>query len=365
MLSKDIWMHIGSRVAAILLGLAMVGIPAGGAMAGDVFTVRSVSIDATAENATAARDAAVQAGQLRALDQLLKRLTLPDDWAQLPQVDAALAQGMVRSFQVAGEKRSGTRYLAELSVRFQPGSVRSLLSARSIPIAEAQARPAVLVTLFTSGNDTKLWNEGNLWNAAWGRQDLQNGLAPLTIPLGDLGDISALNVDQTLAGDRAALSALASRYSADRVIVAHATAGAAAGEISAKIVTYPAGEGAATAWNGSENAPSTETGAYRLAAAFLEKLEADWKRSSIVRSSDRAILSASVVYNSLGEWQTIRTRLAQIPPIRSVNMVAVSAGGAQVELDYAGTVDTLELNLAQQNLALTNLDGYWYLAITR
>ncbi len=358
-------MRVWSRSTAILLGVVLMVATAGSAGAGDVFTVRGISIDATAASATAARDAAVQTGQKRALEQLLKRLTLPDDWSQLPQVDDALAQSMVRSFQVAGEKRSATRYLADLSVRFQPASIRGLLAARSIPIAEAQARPAVLVAVLTDARGDTLWAESNLWTVAWARQDLQNGLAPLTIPLGDLGDISTLSVEQALNGDRAALNALATRYNADRVIVAHATVGSAPGTISARMLTYPTGEAAPTSWSGSEAAPSTETGAHRLAARFLEALEADWKRNSIVRSGERAVLSASVAYSSLGEWQTIRSRLAQIPPIKTINIVAVSAGGAQVELDYAGTVDTLELNLAQQNLALTNLDGYWYLAIIR
>lgn len=362
---NDIWKCLGSRTAAILFSLLLISLPFAGARAGDVFTVTGVAIDATAESATAARDAAVASGQKRALETLLKRLTLPDNWAQLPEVDAALAQSMVRSFQVANEKRSATRYLANLSVRFQPGSVRSLLTTRSIPVAEAQARPAVLVTAFTDESGTKLWSDGNLWTAAWGQQDLQNGLAPLSIPLGDLGDISTLSVDQALSGDREALTALAGRYSADRIVVAHATVGSTAGAISARVVTYPMGEGAPITWTGSETAPTTETGAYRLAARFLEAHEAEWKRNSIVSSNERGVLSASVAYNSLGEWQTIRSRLGQIPPIQTVNIVAVSAGGAQVELDYAGTVDTLELNLAQQNLALTNLDGFWYLALVR
>jgi len=355
-----------ARIAAFVWISMIFGLTGPAAQAADVFSVTGVSIDATADDATAARDAAVRSGQKRALEVLLKRLTQQSDWALLPQIDEPMAESMVRAFQVAGEKRSATRYLADLTVSFQPAAVRSLLTARSIPFSESPARKAVLIAVLTDETGDKLWDEGNVWTGAWALNDLENILTPMVMPLGDIGDMTTLTVEQALSGDRIALQAMAERYSADRVIVAHAQTGEAADSLSARFVTYPLGEAAPKSWAGREGGSGAlGTSAYRLAARFIDKSEAEWKRDSISRSSERGVLSASVAYQSLDEWQTIRRRLDQIPLIQTVTIVAVSTEGAQVELDYIGGIDTLDLNMAQKNLALTDLDGYWYLAAVR
>jgi len=355
-----------ARTRAILWVFALfIGVSAP-AFAGDIFTVTGVSVDATAESATAARDIAVREGERRALEILLKRLTTKEDWGRLPTIDGPMAESMVRSFQVDNERRSATHYLASLSVRFQPGAVRGLLSARDIPFSESPARTAVLIPILTDETGDRLWDEGNAWTGAWALIDLENGLTPMVVPLGDIGDMTTLTVQQALSGNRPALAAMAARYGADRVVVAHASVGDVPGSLSSRFVTYPVGEAGPKTWSGRESgAASLGTAAHRLASRFIDKTEVDWKRDSIVRFGEQAVLSASVAYQSLGEWQTIRRRLDQIPLIRNITIVAVSTEGAQVELDYVGTIDTLDLSLAQQRLALTDLDGYWYLAAVR
>ncbi len=355
-------LHLG-----MLMGLALMFAPVSGpAHAADVFTVTGIPVDATAETATLARNAAIADGQRRALEVLLRRLALQEDWSLLPTVDATMAESMVRSFQVANEKRSATRYLANLTVRFQPSAVRNLFTARSIPFSESREKTAVIVPVLTDETGDRLWDEGNAWTTAWAATDLDNILTPMVVPLGDIGDMTTLTVEQALGGDRPALSNLATRYGADRVMVAHAQTGDAPGALSVRIVTYPVGEASPKSWSGREaNAPSLQTAAQRLAGRFVDATQADWKRESTVRFAERAVLSASVAYESIGEWQTIRKRLDQIPLIQKTTIVAISTEGAQVELDYVGTVDTLELNLAQKNLTLNNLEGYWYLAAVR
>lgn len=357
---------IRARLGALMALTLLLGATSTPSLAADVFTVTGISVDATAETATQARNAAIADGQRRALEVLLKRLALQEDWSLLPTVDTAMAEGMVRSFQVANEKRSATRYLANLSVTFQPSAVRNLFTARSIPFSESRERTAVIVPVLTDASGDRLWDEGNVWTAAWAATDLDNILTPMVVPLGDIGDMTTLSVEQALGGDRPALTNLANRYGADRVMIAHAQTGDTPSALSVRVITYPAGEGAPKSWSGREtNAPSLQAAALRLAGRFVDATQADWKRESTVRFAERAVLSASVAYESIGEWQTIRNRLSQIPLIQKTTIVAISTEGAQVELDYVGTIDTLELNLAQKSLTLNNLEGYWYLAAVR
>ena len=104
------------------------------------------------------------------------------------------------------------------------------------------------------------------------------------------------------------------------------------------------------------------------AEAISQTLAVQWKRETIVHSGEGARLRASVAFSDLAEWQTIRRRLDRVSFIKESHIVAVSSGGAQIEVDYAGTLDTLALGLKQQNLQLTETGGpggQWVVSLIR
>ncbi|HCX66793.1 MAG TPA: DUF2066 domain-containing protein, partial [Rhodobiaceae bacterium] len=188
---------------------------AGSAAAADVFTVRGVHVDKTAESATAARSAAQAEGQRLALTAMMKKLTLPDDWGSLPDVDDATAQNAVRGFQVASEKTSSTRYIADMIVSFQPEAVRRLLRGAGIPFAETQARPAVLLPVLRRGGKLMLWEENNPWRDAWASLRPADELAPLILPIGEIMEMNNVPAETAISNTeeaRAALAGLAANY---------------------------------------------------------------------------------------------------------------------------------------------------------
>lgn len=343
-----------------LLG-ALAASPAG---AGDVFTVRGVAVDATADNAATARVIAVADGQRRALDELLHRLTLPEDWNYLPSVDEELAQSWVRGFQIANEKTSATRYLADLSVSFQPAQVRNLLRARNIPFSESQAKPVLVLPVLQTSGATLLWEEPNPWRAAWAAGDLTGGLVPMVLALGDVEDLTSLDAGQAMSGDEPAILALAARNGVEQVIVALARMDEA-GALDVALKRYGAGEA------GSRRSTRRLTGAepealMREAVQTLSQtLAAQWKRETIVYSGEGARLQTSAAFGNLAEWQSIRQRLDRVSSISATQIIAVSSGGAHIEFDYAGTLGTLTLGLKQQNLQLTDANGQWVLSLIR
>lgn len=357
------------RISAAFFVLALS--VAGPAAAGDVFTVSGVMVDATADDAAEARQITIAEGQRQALDSLLRRLTLPEDWPALPSLDAEIAESWVRGFQVANEKSSSTRYLAELTVSFQPGQVRNLLRVRDIAFSESQAKPALLLTVYETEDGAALWEAADPWRAAWAKRDLTNDLVPMVVPLGDIEDLTSLSLDQALSGDEEALLALAARYGAEQALVAHAKTDGGetalvAGEIGLDVVVTRTGP------DGTERINRTFYGydgieplAAEAARTMAELLAERWKRATIVRTGEGASISASVTFTGLSEWQVIRRRLGRVSLVRDTSVLALSAGGAQLSLDYAGTPDTLALSLAQQNLKLSRADGVWQLSLVR
>src|SRR5262245_36929549 len=113
--------------------------------AADLYTVTDIRIDATAESAQAARDLAMAQGRPVAWQRMYRRLTPSAQWARQPRLSDQQLFRLIRSFEVSGERRSTTRYLADVTYHFNPVAVRQLLRQSGVAFTEARSRPAIVI----------------------------------------------------------------------------------------------------------------------------------------------------------------------------------------------------------------------------
>jgi hypothetical protein len=358
-------MRTASRFIAAAIVAAALGM-ASGAFAGDLYTVKGVHVDETAKSAMDARALARASGQRLAFGMLLKRLTLPEDWPSLPQPDDKTVQDAVRGFQVASEKTSSTRYIADLNVSFQPETVKRMLKARNIAYGETQAKPALLIAVFDKAGVRTLWEDQNPWRDAWAASDISDAMTPLVLPMGDAQEMSMLTAEQAISGDKTALSTLAARYGADEVVVAYASTNADGSKLDVTATRYDA-SGSKTikrSYQATTQGPDAfDTMAKGAASDLLLALGEDWKRAIVVRSGEAAQLTASVYFTTLDQWETIRKGLASAPLVEGMQIDGIAAGGAEVQINYRGTPDKLALSLAQSNIALAQDADGWSLRL--
>lgn len=209
----------------------------------DVFVVPRVPVQAQAESASEAKRIAQSRGRRRAMDILLRRLTVEDDWVYLPNlrrgepaaavmtgtegkspivIDAQQLLSLESGFVVYGEKSSARTYRAYITYRFKPEEVRRLLRYARIPYSEAQTRTALVLPVLQTDKAIYLWEKNNPWMGAWKARPYTHELTPMTAPLGDLEDVALITAKQALAFDQEKLQALAQNYSVPQVIIAHA-----------------------------------------------------------------------------------------------------------------------------------------------
>lgn len=342
-----------------------------GAQEGDeAYLVRNIVIDATAESAVDAKAAAIRIGQRQALDRLLRRLALAADHDRLPASSDLDPDDLISSYAVADEKTSEVRYLARLTVQFRRPAVQRLLRGSGIQFSEVRARPTLILPVLEVDGRRQLFAERNTWLEAWSDLDLPFGaLLPLIIPLGDLGDISALDADQALtAGGIEPFNTLLQKYDCASVAVVHATqlpGASAAGRINVVVYRHgPAGQGTlVTAYDGAAE-ESVDALLRRAAQDTADQLAEDWKRRTVLRFGDEASLSARVPYDGLDSWLEIRRRMAAVPNIERVDVSAISTIDAQVTVHYLGEAAQLNNALAAHDLKLEDRQGYWYLLRT-
>ena len=336
------------RLAVAFVLCALFAASAARAATADLFTISGVAVDATAESATAARDQALADGRPIAWQKLYRRLTPPAVWAKQPQLDDKALQRIIRSFEVGNERRSTTRYLAEISYNFNQAAVQRLLRQAGIPYTETQAKPALVIPVVDGKYDP-----AGPWVQAWMNPSVAQGLVPAVLPTGDAQDLLVLSRADLAQLDWTTLGPLAKRYGAAEVVIAAAT-----GDGNAAIVT----EINATGRQSASLAFAHSTFLATAEAASL-KLAEGWKSRAAVDYSQSSRLTTEVEFASPGDWSKIRAQLSGVKSITNLDVVGVTLHEARIQLSYFGKPDQLKDAMTQQNLEFTNAGGQYTLQL--
>ncbi|MBI1249954.1 MAG: hypothetical protein GC189_00590 [Alphaproteobacteria bacterium] len=308
-----------------------------------VYAVSGVAVDATAASATEAQAQAFAAGYRTAFERLVRRVALPDDLARLgmPRPDAAQLERMAISLDIENERRSATRYVGRVGVRFNDGLVRtylrqigfSLIEARSAPILVAPIAPA------GAGNDAAV-----AWRAAWEQGGYDGELAPLVVAPVTLGGAPDWRAAAPYAQLASAASAL---YASLRIFGGTATADL----VEVGPGGPPRDRGSVTARVGAEGLE----GALRsLAAQANERVQNEWKSRAASVTGQRGRVSASALYSNEADWERIKSGLeaAAATMISEIRIEAVAREGALVSFTFVGDAGQLAAELRRHGVIM-------------
>lgn len=358
----SVWSMAGLGLALLLCALIAPPVQAqNNAPAANAFQVSDVAVDATAASAAAARDVAMNQGHRKAFDRLIRRLVPRSSVSAVPNQSDAAISDLVSSVQVATERASTTRYIANLTFRFRPDRVRQMLVSAGVPMAEGRATPKLVLPLYQDQGTPVLWEESNPWWNAWDVVEFdREALVPLILPTGDAADQGVLTAAQATGSDTSRMLALARRYGASEVVVAEATR---SGPNKVDLTLRSLGGAGETTVVETVTGSGDEAALFKDAATrAVARLEEDWKRNQSVRFDSQERLSVQIPLDgSLQSWVGIRNRLTQASVIQRVEVTSISRMDAQVVLHYFGSADQLVAALAQRNMELTQANGFWTL----
>jgi hypothetical protein len=292
------------------------------ALAADPFTVAKVPVDAQASSAIEAQSLAIQDGYAVAAQILLERLTLAEERQAkgLPELTPEIVGPLIRGQTIENERRSTTRYLGDVSIAFNPSAVQQLLRAQGLTMVTSQAQDHLIVPV------------GITPDSPTGRSILSGRHAHMLTPL-----ISVRAQDfQSDASfgfpDDSALKSLAQRYNKDRILLVSSTGGGLAYE--------------------SINVGTGERSRYPVARDFDSlalDLQNDWKEQTAVPSATSLTSTASILYNSLSEWQRLQRAINTASQVSDARLDAVSKDGALMTLRY-GDFARLQAEMRQKGV---------------
>jgi hypothetical protein len=350
--------------AALAAGLIAGAAPPRAAVARDVFGVSGVAVDVTAASAAAARESALLDGQRKAALVLMHRLVLREDYPRIPALTDAQVLDLVQGIEVQEEKTSAVRYLGKLHVRFAPDKVRRFLRGAGLGYAETPSKPVVVTPVYRTDAGLSLWEETNPWFAAWARHDPPDGLVPLVVPLGDLGDIAGITADEAVQGNTEKLTAIARRYGAAEALVAVASpappqAPGASLNVDVAVSRFGGSQGEQTRILrvAGQTAEAPDALFARAVDEVVSQIEDDWKRENLLRFDREETLTATVPITDLRDWVELRRRLGEVVFVRRADVLSLSKARAVVAVHYIGDPGQLKTALAQKDVVLSEDTG--------
>jgi hypothetical protein len=353
-----------SRGRNMLFALMLPALLASPGHAADtVYTIGNYPVEASAENAVAAKEQAIADGQQAAFRSLLKRLVPVTQYPKLQKLASVRAAELVEGVKVRSERNSRTDYIASFDFAFQPKSIRDLLRREGIAFVDEQAPTLTLVAVWRGpGSDNAAWT------TAWRGLDLENALTPVNLqPLRP--DIGAEAVEGIARAEPSAMRAFAGAYASEHLVVA--VGQQEAGKLKLLLVGRDA------------VGPLYLERTYRLdadasytrelsAVIALRTLEGRWKAikggsggsagPALSAAGGRVDLLIAVEFRGMAEWQDISRKLSATPGVNELDVAGLSARGARVTLRYGGGAEQLASDLARQGLVLRNNGGTWVLS---
>ena len=349
------------RFYAVLTALVFNALFAGQTLAASIdskmFSAGGIQIDATAENAAAAREQAMQEGQKKALMVVMERITPAYVIEQLPELVPDDILNFVQDISVSNEKTSAVRYMATLDVRFNPQAVRDLLRQNNLPYVRTSGKPLLILPLYRRSVSSSpiLWEEENAWLRAWINRKAESYMIPLFVPLGDLSDAQALSTDRILRGDLFAAQDLAKRYEAEGILIVELIRNGQTFTVKGRAMDEAT---ASEIPNFSFSVPLAKNTSATFARAVnkvVRHLESVWKDEQMVQFNEAASLVAMTPVSDLKQWETIKKRLDRIPLISSYYLQAARSGVLQLTIFFAESLERLQKEMSKRMLSLTVL----------
>lgn len=353
---------------APLLALALAVLLPGAASAVDLtYTVSGIHVDASAASASAAQTIAIDQGRPRAWDVLFKRIARPADHGKEPHLDLEAIRKLSRGYSVHNEKRSTTRYVADVTYNFSPEAVARVMSAISLSYRMAgNARRILLIPMSPTFDRT------SPWSSAFSSPRFNASAVPFAVPTGDAPDVEALGRLQFDATTWADVEIVAARIHATEAVLALAIPLTQGGtsisdKMTGKVQVWLRRIGVAeTPMKTSVDVPLIKNPAqtYPLAAdAAVHAIEVMYQQKPAIDFGPRGALTADVHVDSLEQWTAIQNSFGLVTNVVAVQVTAMDIGLVRINLTYQGSTDQLHDALAPVGVTLNKeTDGSWTMA---
>lgn len=330
-----------------------------------LFIVKDVVVDVTAENSVAAQEQAYAKAQARAFRILAKRLVQEAQAKQMKTPDFDTIAALVKDYETTDERVSAVRYVGTYTFRFREEAVSRYFSISGVSYTEQVSRTLMVLPVFQKNGKNSIWSEGNIWMQAWHRNEASGGLVPVEVPIGDLMDIADIDDDQALRYERRSLDRMLKRYGAEEAAImigvpdvnlASVNTDEARAIGNLRISIYR------TDRIKAEHVKDLiiESGKNETRAALYNRavglaygaLQKDWKNKTLSSSAQNQEFRIRATFANARQWVQIQRSLKTVVGLSNLRIVSVKPVEAHVSFTFRGDEQRLREAMKHTQMSL-------------
>lgn len=316
-----------------------------------------IYVDVTAENASIAREKAMNEANRKALMTVANRITTSSGAAVLSHLNSNQILNFIKEVTVESEKVSDVRYLANLKVTVNADVLKSYLHEKNAPYTMVSESSVIIIPTFREfQTDAPLLWEDNPWRQSWLENPLTTGPVKISA-LEDSADNRAhLNAEQALSLDGMALDRLAKTYSTPNLYTADAVYDGIEG-LNVTLTAYQTGQQETIKVKGERGTQLFNDAVQQVKERILGTIQ----QQSYAENQTSEEITVIFTPTSLRDWINAEKKLKQIASIETISVDALSADKVQFRLRHLGSHDKLLRELRNKFLNLRPYDSFYTL----
>ncbi|MBL8686989.1 MAG: DUF2066 domain-containing protein [Alphaproteobacteria bacterium] len=298
-----------------------------------VYQIDDVIIDKTAKDVATARQQGINSAQIEAFNVLLSRILIdPAQKQNLLVLSPVEINGLIADYEVISEKSSTTRYIANVSFRFRPESVRKLLRENGIDYVEAVKDRTLILPVLALGEQDVLFRDDNLWLKNWQNIPRKFSFTSPVLPIGDIDDVGTTALDDGKINlSIETYNYFVDRYKTQDILLIKLYQQDEQTDTSKIDIFRIDRSDASLVLLDELNFPLSSKSYNQLIIEILNYLESKWKEDHVVNVGTIKNIIFVIRFNGQNIWYDVQDKLRKIQFIENFNITRINPKFVEIQ----------------------------------
>lgn len=321
------------------------------AQASGVFKISNIEVSGNGNNAIEAKNNAILAGEAKAFNLLLERIT-PSFTSHLwPQIEGEQISDLVQGMDIKQETVLSRHYEATLDIIFNPIFVEKLLKESGVSYFSKSGGNIVVIPVLEDGDKTIIWQD-NAWKQSWNDMQNSGGFFKIDVPTNN--SEAAISITEEVVGNLYSDSSvnlfknIKEKYNADYIIIAKAASGADSLNVSL-INLQDRDQSIQKRYNidGQSDLSDSYT---KIISSLIDIMNKRHKTYLENSREEETSLTVKIPYSNLNEWIRLRSKVESLPFVKKLAVDIITVRYAQISLEFVGGYEDFIQKMVLENL---------------
>lgn len=332
--------------------------------AADLFRVRNLEINSTAESASSAKNSVILEAKRRAFDRIIKRIAITDDENLFSDLSDKEIERAVRSFRISNEKLTKVAYRASIDVLFSKDLIIELLKLNNVEYVLSRGSPVLLIPVYESEGNIHILFENPLLKKLT-EFDLENNTATIFLPTPNMEDNLSLEILKS--GNKVNFAPIITGLGVNDVYILWAdNEGDATSFKLEKVGVGNIFEGEIKNIISEKSSDEKVTDHSRIIELAVDNINVYAKTEAmkkVATGGEEATLL--IPLSSLASWSRLYNRLDKLDFIKTLELQAMRQSVAQVKVTFELTLDAFQKEMEKSLFSISEKDsGVFILDVT-